>query len=163
MAPGHGDFDSVQNPFALGNMVNHPPRGMVPNVMPCAFNVQRSFPAHLQPYVPNVLSKKLSVIHRMHPYLMPSLVLVSTRAIEDGDEIFLNYRYNPASADIPSWFHPIDVEENTRRWEPAEEQAALHGHQRRPTTPNADDDAAIAAAAAAAAAAGNMGEKTEKK
>jgi hypothetical protein len=46
--------------------------------------------------------------------LMRSVVLIATRRLQD-EEIFLNYRYNPANP-VPDWYSPVDIEEAKRRW-----------------------------------------------
>lgn len=44
-----------------------------------------------------------------------TLVLVATRDIEDGEEIFLNYRLS-THVTPPSWYTRVDPEEDDRRW-----------------------------------------------
>lgn len=43
------------------------------------------------------------------------IALVANAFITDGQEIFLNYRYNPFLR-RPSWYHPVDAEEEDRLW-----------------------------------------------
>ena len=43
------------------------------------------------------------------------LVLVSTRDIEDGEEIWLNYRLS-THVTPPAWYVRVDPEEDERRW-----------------------------------------------
>jgi hypothetical protein len=43
------------------------------------------------------------------------LGFVSTRDIEPGEELFVNYRYNP-KVPAPAWYHPVDVKEDEQRW-----------------------------------------------
>ena len=43
-----------------------------------------------------------------------TLALVTTRYVED-EELFLNYRLNPANG-YPPWYSPVDAEEDARRW-----------------------------------------------
>ena len=45
---------------------------------------------------------------------VPSLVLVATHAIED-EEVLLNYRLSP-HVPRPAWYHPVDAQEEHRRW-----------------------------------------------
>jgi hypothetical protein len=45
---------------------------------------------------------------------LPGLVLVSNEQLEDGQEVFLNYRLSPAAR--PDWYVPVDKEEEKRRW-----------------------------------------------
>ena len=44
------------------------------------------------------------------------MVLVATRPLASGTELFLNYRLNPNSENHPAWYHPCDVEEDESRW-----------------------------------------------
>ena len=46
--------------------------------------------------------------------LIKGLAFVAVREIED-EEVFLNYRLNP-QVQKPSWYAPVDVEEDKRRW-----------------------------------------------
>jgi len=46
-----------------------------------------------------------------------ALVLIATRDIEDGEEIWLNYRLSP-HVKPPSWYVRVDAEEDARRWAP---------------------------------------------
>lgn len=43
------------------------------------------------------------------------IVLVASDFIEDDQEIFLNYRYNPYRP-RPSWYFPVDADEEDRLW-----------------------------------------------
>ena len=43
------------------------------------------------------------------------LTLVTCRELRD-EELYLNYRLNPRNP-YPSWYSPVDVQEDTRRWE----------------------------------------------
>ena len=42
------------------------------------------------------------------------LAFVATRELQD-EELFLNYRLNPANP-RPDWYTPVDLEEDKRRW-----------------------------------------------
>ena len=42
------------------------------------------------------------------------LALVAIQPIQDG-EIYLNYRLNP-QVQKPTWYFPVDAEEDKRRW-----------------------------------------------
>ena len=48
------------------------------------------------------------------PGPLRTLALVTTRAVQD-EELFLNYRLNPANGH-PPWYVPVDEEEEERRW-----------------------------------------------
>eukprot|EP00937_MAST-01D_sp_MAST-1D-sp2_P003916 g3916.t1 len=104
------------NPFGLGHMINHPPAGTEPNVIPLAFDfadddsVQPEappFPVHLRNMVPNEYARKPSLLveRAKRPHVLsPGLVLIATRRLRD-EELFLNYRLNPALAP-PAWYMP---------------------------------------------------------
>jgi hypothetical protein len=44
-----------------------------------------------------------------------SVALVAIRPIQQGEELFLNYRLNP-KLKLPEWYHPVDEQEDRRRW-----------------------------------------------
>jgi hypothetical protein len=44
-----------------------------------------------------------------------SLVLVATRDIDDGEEVWLNYRLS-THVSPPEWYTRVDPEEDERRW-----------------------------------------------
>jgi hypothetical protein len=46
---------------------------------------------------------------------IPSVLLVATKFIPAGHELFLNYRYNPRHP-YPDWYHQPDPAEAERRW-----------------------------------------------
>ena len=46
--------------------------------------------------------------------VVPALVLVASEALQD-EEVFLNYRLS-THVPAPEWYHPVDVEEDKRRW-----------------------------------------------
>lgn len=49
--------------------------------------------------------------------LIQTVVMVATTDLEDGEELFLNYRLNPKHQErLPPWYAPIDAEEDQRRW-----------------------------------------------
>ena len=50
----------------------------------------------------------------MHGAGIFSLVLVATRGLQDGEELFLNYRLSPGKR--PDWYRAVDAEEDVRRW-----------------------------------------------
>ncbi|XP_057838656.2 uncharacterized protein LOC131048634 isoform X1 [Cryptomeria japonica] len=120
-----------RNPLALGHFANHPDKGMQPNVMICPYNFPLS-DTRMRTYIPNLLfgSEEEVIMERYGSFWLKStsaddinvsvppairtLVLVATRPICD-EEIFLNYRLsNPKRR--PDWYHPVDEEEDRRRW-----------------------------------------------
>ena len=105
-----------RNPFAIGQYINHPPADKKANVIAFPHLFGKNFPEHLKHYIPHT--------HKNPPkwYLgfsseFRTSIIVATSKIVPGDELFLNYRYNPKFA-YPPWYHQPDIEEATRRWAP---------------------------------------------
>ena len=44
-----------------------------------------------------------------------SVLLVATRDIQDGEELFMDYRLS-LNQPHPSWYHPVDEEATRRLW-----------------------------------------------
>jgi len=44
------------------------------------------------------------------------VALIATTDIEGEEEVLLNYRLNPQAGTLPSWYKPVDLEEDKRRW-----------------------------------------------
>jgi len=123
---------AAPNPLGVGHLINHPPPGTEPNVVQFAFDFSSDdakagrgapppLPAHLRYLIPNQFAtstnsiKHLLVERARRPaVLVPSLVLVTTRAVQD-EELFLNYRLNP-KLPAPEWYTSVDPEEDRRRW-----------------------------------------------
>ena len=136
------------HPFAVGHKCNHPPKGVLPNVMKCAFwwnpapHVNVVFPGYPEKpkqesdddddddqNVPerNIKSaEKLSLVEKIRKELgfttsgsesglVRGLGFVTTREVVPGEELFVNYRYNP-KVTPPPWYHPVDVQEDEARW-----------------------------------------------
>ena len=100
---------------------------MLPNVLGFAFDFSSDtatsprpppFAEHLRPWIPNAYAKPPSWLTNDASVLIPGLVLVTTRAVED-EELFLNFRLNP-SLEPPPWYTPVDLHEDRRRWGMAE-------------------------------------------
>ncbi|XP_074285567.1 uncharacterized protein LOC141611058 [Silene latifolia] len=126
----NGEILERRNPLAFAHFANHPPQGTVPNVMVCQYD----FPLDekdMRPYIPNIsfaseegvklrrfgsfwFKSRSSVNNTTDCPIQKSLVLVATRAIRD-EEILLNYRLSN-SKQRPSWYSPVDEEEDRRRW-----------------------------------------------
>jgi hypothetical protein len=48
---------------------------------------------------------------------MKSLLIISTHAINDGDELLLDYKLNPEFKEfLPKWYVPYNSNETTSRW-----------------------------------------------
>eukprot|EP00924_Labyrinthula_sp_SR-Ha-C_P001260 snap_masked-scaffold_7-processed-gene-18.21-mRNA-1 protein AED:1.00 eAED:1.00 QI:0/-1/0/0/-1/1/1/0/227 len=48
--------------------------------------------------------------------IVPTIALVATQPIKSGEEILVNYRYDPSASSLPDWYHPIDEQTNSRVW-----------------------------------------------
>jgi hypothetical protein len=48
---------------------------------------------------------------------MKGIVMIAARHLEDGDEILMDYKLDPASASIPPWYTFFDVDDSRARWE----------------------------------------------
>ena len=120
------------NPYALSHMVNHPSaaagarpkaattRGgqpLRPNVLSFDFDVPSSFP-HKQ-FMPNVYSGSHRLLDRVEPQdawrFLHSRVLLATEDLDDGVELLVDYRLNPA-ASLPAWYAPVDKDTDAQRW-----------------------------------------------
>ncbi|XP_038903268.1 uncharacterized protein LOC120089904 isoform X1 [Benincasa hispida] len=127
---GHGgDALERRNPLAFAHFANHPAKDMVPNVMLCPYD----FPLtekDMRVYIPNVSfaneemnMKRLgsfwfksgrSRINGSDTPILKTIVLVATRAL-CNEEVLLNYRLSNSKR-RPSWYTPVDEEEDRRRW-----------------------------------------------
>jgi len=99
--------DCARSPYAVGQLVNHPPRGQKPNVkllqleplsMPLAVNRVHDGLWYLDP---NTWSEV-----RVSPNIQPpTIALQATRHLALGEELLLNYRLRRPH---PSWYHPAE-------------------------------------------------------
>ncbi|KAL0463489.1 UNVERIFIED_CONTAM: hypothetical protein Slati_0236500 [Sesamum latifolium] len=125
-----GEVLERRNPLAFAHFANHPAKDMAPNVMVCPYD----FPLtekNMRTYIPNisfgngeeVKMKKLgsfwfkswkSSSSVADVPILKTLVLVATREISN-EEILLNYRLSNLKR-RPSWYTPVDEEEDRRRW-----------------------------------------------
>ncbi|XP_010688685.2 uncharacterized protein LOC104902571 [Beta vulgaris subsp. vulgaris] len=126
----YGEILERRNALAFAHFANHPPKGMVPNVMVCPYD----FPLDekdMRTYIPNISFgseegvkmrrfgsfwfKSRSSVHGVSDSpILKSLVLVATGAISN-EEILLSYRLSNSKR-RPSWYAPVDEEEDRRRW-----------------------------------------------
>ncbi|XP_051146267.1 uncharacterized protein LOC127261882 isoform X2 [Andrographis paniculata] len=124
-----GELLELRNPLAFAHFANHPGIDMAPNVMVCSYD----FPLtekDMRSYIPNISfgseevgmkkfgsfwfkSWRSSNAAMDVPHLK-SLVLVATRNI-CNEEVLLNYRLSNLKR-RPSWYIPVDEEEDRRRW-----------------------------------------------
>ena len=47
---------------------------------------------------------------------MRSVVYLAARPLEDGEELFVDYRLNPFAGPLPEWYTPFDSAGAMRRW-----------------------------------------------
>jgi hypothetical protein len=118
-------------------MVNHAGAGDTPNVIAHDYVFPDNVPDHLRHLVPHALYSRphrysskpgsvsayaLRVIEgapkdepRHRP--IPSQVLISTRELQDDEELLVDYRFNPHRRKAwPSWYSEYDPEASRRRW-----------------------------------------------
>ncbi|KAJ8539530.1 hypothetical protein K7X08_013782 [Anisodus acutangulus] len=126
---GNHEVLERRNPLAFAHFANHPAKDMVPNVMVCPYD----FPLpekHMRAYIPNISFgnggeanmkrfgtfwfKWKSGTNGSDVPVLKTLVLVATRAISN-EEVLLNYRLSNSKR-RPSWYTPVDEEEDRRRW-----------------------------------------------
>ncbi|KAG8366708.1 hypothetical protein BUALT_Bualt17G0107500 [Buddleja alternifolia] len=125
-----GEVLERRNPLAFAHYANHPGKDMVPNVMVCPYDFPLS-EKDMRSYIPNIsfgngdevsMKKfgtfwfkawKSSSVASDVP-ILKSLVLVANRKI-CNEEVLLNYRLSNLKR-RPSWYTPVDEEEDRRRW-----------------------------------------------
>ncbi|CAH9077870.1 unnamed protein product [Cuscuta epithymum] len=132
---GHkvGEVLERRNPWAFAHFANHPAKDMAPNVMICSYDFPLSAENEdLRPYIPNVSFGNEVKMKKVGSFwfkswkssgsgadlaapVLKSLVLVATRPICD-EEVLLNYRLSNSKKRRPSWYVPVDEEEDERRW-----------------------------------------------
>lgn len=116
-----------RNCFAVGHMINHPPPKYTPNVLICPFDFDNDYmrkqSASFDNYIPNELYTNPNIFPRWmsrlreKQSLVPSLVFVASREIQDGEELLVNYRFNPKLEKLwPAWYTPVDSHEDAERW-----------------------------------------------
>lgn len=133
-----GEERELTHPLGLGHLVNHPPKGMMPNVLQFMVDLDlNAMPREMRTLVPcRNCGNVNSVIERMENVafqqrvpssaafvsgiadanrLVRTVALVATRDISD-EEVFMNYRFNPAAPGLPDWYSDCDPEGSARRW-----------------------------------------------
>ena len=125
-----GEILERRNPLAFAHFANHPPKGEIPNVMVCPYDFVLD-EKDMRAYIPNITFgseegvkmrrfgsfwfKTGSSVHGTSDSpILKSLVLVANRSIHN-EEILLNYRLSNLKR-RPSWYTPVDEEEDRRRW-----------------------------------------------
>lgn len=125
-----GEVLERRNPLAFGHFANHPTKGTEPNVMVCPYDFPVS-ERDTRAYIPNLVfgGEESAKMKRFGSFwfksggsgddeevgpVVKTLVLVATRAL-NNEELFLNYRLSNSKR-RPSWYTPVDEEEDRRRW-----------------------------------------------
>ena len=76
-----------EHPAGVGHLVNHPPAGVPPNVMPLSYDVPEALGA-LAARVPNRFLRPPSAMFVRESVLLRTIVLVTTQHVTDS-ELFL--------------------------------------------------------------------------
>lgn len=108
-------LEKFRNPYGIGQYVNHPAPGAQPNLMSYSYDFPVEFPDDLAAYIPNEYFEQPKGIARRPGIIMHAVILVAIRKIEAGEELLLNYRFNPANP-YPDWYTQPNLEDAERRW-----------------------------------------------
>lgn len=95
----HGMCSSANlNSFAKAQFINHSSPQQI-NLFPIQYDFPLSFHSSLRPFIPCVPFQKNSQL------LAQTLVMISTRPIQNGEELFFNYRYREDKSNLhPQWY-----------------------------------------------------------
>eukprot|EP00928_Gymnodinium_smaydae_P023537 TRINITY_DN19386_c1_g1_i1.p3 TRINITY_DN19386_c1_g1~~TRINITY_DN19386_c1_g1_i1.p3 ORF type:complete len:277 (+),score=53.55 TRINITY_DN19386_c1_g1_i1:1000-1830(+) len=97
--------DGINGPFAVAQLVNHPPRGLRPNVKFVQFE-ECTAPAVSRMheglwYLDPLTHQEVRIPRQLRP---PTVALAALRDIDPGEELLLDYRLNPPH---PPWYVPV--------------------------------------------------------
>lgn len=113
-----------QNPYALAHKINHPASGSRTNVLQVSFDFPGDplelscFPEDLRHLIPNKNAKDPTILGTPdRSALMRSLVVLASEPVEDGQELYMDYRLNPEAGALPSWYSHADKAQAMRRWD----------------------------------------------
>lgn len=127
----------LEHPFAVGHLVNHPPKGVVPNVLQFMLDLEVGrLDKRVVPLVPTtnfeeigeggMLERLENVAYRQQVAgiemfggersVRRTMALVALTDLTEGEEVFMDYRFNPQLANHPEWYHACDEEVSARRW-----------------------------------------------
>ncbi|GLD91639.1 hypothetical protein PINS_up000172 [Pythium insidiosum] len=113
------ESSTPRNPLAVAHKINHPPAELGPNVMPFAFDFPPEEPFESPEYQRMIPNSFVEMPSRLAMFgkraLVHGLVFITTAEINDGEELFLNYRYNPNNP-FPDWYTPVDLESDREMW-----------------------------------------------
>jgi hypothetical protein len=102
---------------AVGHMVNHPPQGQLPSVIKCAFFWPGPTQVNATDVTDDGTGGPSADLVDVRGELVRGLGLVAVRNIDEGEEVFVNYRLNPKlRAQWPAWYHAVDEHEDAARW-----------------------------------------------
>jgi hypothetical protein len=98
--------DESSNPWALGNMINHPPQDTAPNCQSTQLNFTESMNlGNLMRYIPNTYARQPTwqtlFFDSLEPTIMHSLCLIAMRNVSNEE---LLYDYRIQSTDPPNWY-----------------------------------------------------------
>jgi hypothetical protein len=110
------------NPFALGHMLNHGTskeavgKLAAANVLQLNYDFPNDtlfegfrFPKKLRPFIPNIYAKEPSIITSDRSAMMRTVIFVSTRPIESGSELLVDYRLKGSqNFPLPAWYPKED-------------------------------------------------------
>ena len=109
-----------RNPYALAHLVNHVPKGSMPNVQQYPYDFpgdplgKEEFPRELQYLIPNEYSAKPTLLGTIdRSAMMRGAVLLAARPLKHGDELYMDYRLNPMGGALPSWYTAYNPEGET--------------------------------------------------
>ena len=110
------DFRLPSNPLALAHYVNHVPNDKEPNVMQVPFDFMADpwgsagkdgFPSNLRRHIPLKYAKEPTLLGTVdQSACMYAMVLVTTKPIRNGDELFMDYRLPGDPSELPVWYAP---------------------------------------------------------
>lgn len=110
----------ARHPLARGHLINHPGKGTAPNVLQASFTIPHTSDLDAwRRYLPNCTSTPAHAGQEQEgpvPEAAPvlGLALVAIQPLKD-EELLLNYRLS-THVRRPSWYHPVDADEDARRW-----------------------------------------------
>uniref|UniRef100_A0AAV1VMS6 SET domain-containing protein n=1 Tax=Peronospora matthiolae TaxID=2874970 RepID=A0AAV1VMS6_9STRA len=108
-----------RNPLAVAHKINHPPSGTPPNVIGFGFEFPPEGPFAAKKFdelIPNSFVKEPSRLSMFGKRaIVHGLAFIATADIADGEELFLNYRYNP-DRPLPGWYTAVDVDSDRAMW-----------------------------------------------
>jgi len=127
------------NRLGIGNLLNHPPQGVLPNCVPMIFrwptwkDLGEDSPARWARLIPHVVVRNGSVVRTASGETAAALApgqekvwfpawphfgfaLFSVRTLHSGDELFWNYRLHARDgrSGYPKWYSPVDEEQFER-------------------------------------------------